>query len=216
MHCPMTTCSRQRCSAAASRCSAAEQGEPTSTKFPQPNGYSLDLDKAKALLAEAGLADGFSTTFSYELSVATVAEPVALLLQESLAKIGIKVEIQKVSAGQLGTLLQDKKVPFYFEGSTSYLADPDYFFRIFYYGDTRWNFGSYKNKEFIELVDKTRYETDSAVYDADIKRMIALVKQDIPIILLWHPALDTGMRKDVNGYSYAFHRQLEMRTLSRG
>jgi len=193
-----------------------EPGEPATTKFPQPLGYSTDLDKAKSLLVEAGLGDGFSTTFSFELSVATVAEPVALLLQEALGKIGIKVEIEKVPAGQLGTLLQEKKVPFYFEGSTSYLADPDYFFRIFYYGDTRWNFGSYKSPEFNELVERTRYETDTATYDADIKRMITLVKQDIPIILLWHPSLDTGMQKNVDGYSYAFHRQLELKTLSRG
>ena len=191
-------------------------GAPETTKFPQPHGYSTDLGKAKALLAEAGLADGFSTTFSYELSMATVAEPVALLVQEALGKIGVKVTIEKVPAGQLGTLLQEKKVPFYFEASTSYLADPDYFFRVFYFGNTRWNFGSYKNPEFMELVNKTRYQTDKALYDADIKRMITLVKEDIPIILLWHPALDTGTRKDVAGYSYTFHRQLELRTLNRG
>ncbi|MFX6011531.1 ABC transporter substrate-binding protein, partial [Acinetobacter baumannii] len=76
--------------------------------------YATDLDKAKALLAAAGLPNGFSTKFSFELSLATVAEPVALFLQESLGKIGIKVEIDKVPPGQLGTLLQEKKVPFYF------------------------------------------------------------------------------------------------------
>ena len=193
-----------------------QPGEPATTKFPQPLGYSTDLNKAKALLAEAGFANGFSTTFSFELSLATVAEPVALLLQEALGKIGVKVEIAKVPPGQLGTLLQQKKVPFYFEASTSFLADPDYFFRIFYYGDTRWNFGSYKNKEFIGLVDKSRYETDPAAYDAEVKRLITLAKQDIPIILLWHPTLDTGMRKDVQNYSYAFHGQLDLRPLSRG
>ncbi len=190
-------------------------GKPATTKFPQPLGYSTDLEKAKALLAEAGLADGFETTFSYELSVATVAEPVALLLQENLAKIGIKVSLEKVPAGQLGTLLQEKKVPFYFEGSVAYLADPDYFFRIFYHGDTRWNFGSYSNPEFKALVEKTRYETDQAAYDADILRMIELVKQDVPIILLWHPSLDVGLAKSVAGYSYTFHRQLDLRPLAR-
>lgn len=191
-------------------------GVPETTKFPQPLGYSTDLDKAKSLLKDAGHPDGFSTTFSFELSLATIAEPVALLLQEALGKIGIKVDINKVPAGQLGTLLQEKKVPFYFEGSTSYLADPDYFFRIFYFGDTRWNFGSYKNPEFMKLVEKTRYETDQAAYDADTKRMITLVKEDIPIILLWHPTLDTGLAKSVENYSYAFHSQLELRTLKRG
>jgi len=191
-------------------------GAPDTAEFPQPLGYSTDLDKAKALLAEAGLKDGFSTTFSFELSLATVAEPVALLLQESLGKIGIKVDINKVPAGQLGTLLQDKKVPFFFEASTSYLANPDYFFRIFYYGDTRWNFGSYKDAEFDGLVDKTRFETDETVYDTDVKRMIELVKRDVPIILLWQPMLDVGMQKDIQDYSYTFHRQLDFRPLKRG
>lgn len=191
-------------------------GAPETTKFPQPLGYDTNLEKAKELLAASGHPNGFETTFSFELSVATVAEPVALLLQEALGKIGIKVTIDKVPAGQLGTLLNEKKVPFYFEGSTSFLADPDYFFRVFYYGDTRWNFGAYKNPEFISLVEKTRYETDQAVYNNDIKRMIELVKEEIPIILLWHPSLDTGMVASVEGYSYTFHRQLDLRPLSRG
>ncbi|WP_173934753.1 ABC transporter substrate-binding protein [Chelativorans sp. Marseille-P2723] len=190
-------------------------GAPESTKFPQPLGYSTDLEKAKQLMAESSHPDGFDTTFSFELSVATVAEPVALLLQEALGEIGIRVAINKVPAGQLGTLLQEKKIPFYFEGSTSYLADPDYFFRIFYYGDTRWNFGAYQNPEFISLVEKTRYETDQDVYDADVKRMIELVKEEIPIILLWHPSLDTGMLTSIENYSYTFHRQLDYRPLTR-
>ena len=190
-------------------------GAPDSIAYPQESGYSTDLDKARALLAEAGMADGFKTTFSYELSQATIAEPVALLLQEALGKIGIEVEIEKVPAGQLGTMLQDKKVPFYFEGSTAYLADPDYFFRVFYTGDSRWNFGAYQNPEFGELVAAARYEADEAVYEAQVKRMIELVKDEIPIIILWHPALDTGMQNDIEGYSFTFHRQLELKTLKR-
>lgn len=192
-----------------------EPGAPTSTEFPQPLGYSTDPAKAKALLAEAGLADGFETTFSFELSNAQIAEPVSLLVQEALGKIGIKVTINKVPGGQLGTLLEKKQVPFFFEGSAAYLADPDYFFRIFYNGPTRWNFGSYQNPEFAALVDKTRFETDKAVYESDVKRMIALAKEEVPIILLWQPALDTGMQKSVDGYKYLFHRQLELRTLKR-
>ena len=190
-------------------------GVPETTEFPQPLGYSTDPEKAKALLAEAGMADGFKTTFSFELSKATVAEPISILVQEALGKVGIKVEINKVPAGQLGTLLQNKEVPFYFEGSAAYLADPDYFFRIFYHGDTRWNFGSYDNPEFQALVDKTRYETDPAAYDADVKRMITLAKDEVPIILLWQPTLDLGMQQDIQGYKYFFHRMLDFRPLTR-
>ena len=136
-------------------------------------------------------------------------------MQEALGKIGVKVTINKAPAGQLGTMLQKKEVPFFFEASAAYLADPDYFFRIFYHGPTRWNFGSYSNAEFAGLVDKTRYETDKAVYEKDVKRMIELAKAEVPIILLWQPFLDTGAQKSVEGYKYQFHRQLEMRTLKR-
>ncbi len=190
-------------------------GVPESMEFPQPLGYSTDPVKARALLAEAGHPNGFETTFSFELSNATVGEPVSLLIQEALGKIGIKVTINKVPGGQLGTMLQKKEVPFFFEGSTAYLSDPDYFFRIFYNGPTRWNFGGYQNPEFIALVEKTRFETDLATYMTDVKRMIQLAKEEVPIILLWQPALDTGLQKSVDGYKYLFHRQLEFRTLRR-
>ncbi len=184
-------------------------------EFPQPMGYDTDLAKAKALLAEAGLVSGFETTFSFELSLATVAEPVSILVQEALGKTGIKVTINKIPAGQMGTLLTEKKLPLFFEGSSAYLAAPDYFFRIFYSGPTRWNFGSYNNAEFAKLVEETRFGTDKAAYDTDVERMITLAKQDVPIILLWQPTLDTGMQKFVEGYKYLFHRQLELRTLKR-
>jgi peptide/nickel transport system substrate-binding protein len=190
-------------------------GKADGTEYPQPLGYDTDAAKAKALLTEAGFPNGFDTTFSFELSNATIAEPLSLLVQEALGKIGIRVTINKVPAGQLGTLLEKKEVPFYFEGSAAYLSDPDYFFRIFYNGATRWNFGSYNNDEFKGLVEKTRFETDKATYDSEVERMITLAKQDIPIILLWQPDLDTGMLKTIDGYKYEFHRALDLRTLKR-
>jgi peptide/nickel transport system substrate-binding protein len=190
-------------------------GEADGTLFPQPLGYDTDPARARALLAEAGLPDGFETSFSFDLSLATVAEPVALLVQEALGRIGIKVSIEKVPSGQLGTLLERKEVPFFFESSAAYLAAPDYFFRIFYHGPTRWNFGSYDNAEFQALVERTRFQPAGPDYDADVKRMIALAKQEVPIILLWQPALDTGMQKNVEGYKYLFHRMLDMRLLKR-
>lgn len=192
-------------------------GSPSAdgTAFPQPLGTATDFDRARRLLAEAGLEEGFDTTFSFDLSQAGVAEPVAILLQEALARVGIRVTIDKVPSGQLGTRLQDKTVPFYFESSIAFLRDPDYFFRIFYSGETRWNFGSYVAPEFDALLAQARHETDPAAYEAQVTRLIDMAKRDLPIILLWHPTLDVAMGRDVQGYSFAFHRMLDLRPLSR-
>jgi peptide/nickel transport system substrate-binding protein len=188
------------------------QAEPGDLRFPQPMGYVTNLDRARALMADVG---PLTVPFAFDIGQAGVAEPVAILLQEALGKIGITVEIEKVPAGQLGSRLQDKAVPFFFEGSIAFLADPDYFFRIFYHGPTRWNFGSYDNAEFAGLVERTRFATDKAAYEADVARMIQLAKQDLPVILLWHPTLDVAMRDTVTGYSFAFHRMLDLRPLGK-
>ena len=54
------------------------------------------MAKAKALLTEAGYADGFETTISFDLNFAGVNEPLCVLVQESLAQIGIKCTINKI------------------------------------------------------------------------------------------------------------------------
>ena len=189
---------------------------PDGPAFPQPMGYDTDTNTARALLAEAGLPNGFDTTFAFDMSLAAFAEPVAVLAQEALARIGIRLRIDRVPAGQLGARLQERAVPFYFEASTAFLADPDYFFRIFYTGPTRWNFGAYDNPDFAKRVARSRFQADPKAYARDVAEMIAAAKRDLPIILLWHPMLDVAMRADVEGYSFAFHRMLDMRPLTRG
>lgn len=66
--------------------------------WPQAFPYTTNLDKAKALMAEAGFANGFETTLSLDVGTATVGEPTVRLIQESLAKIGIKASIDKIPA----------------------------------------------------------------------------------------------------------------------
>ena len=73
--------------------SGAPPIQPTEVKWPQPTKFSTDIDKAKALLAEAGYPNGFETTLSFDLGFAGVNEPLCVLLQESLAQIGIKTTI---------------------------------------------------------------------------------------------------------------------------
>ena len=71
-------------------------GEPYPPHWPVVSAYDTDPANAKQLLAEAGYPSGFKTTLSFDLGEATVHEPIALFLQDSLSKIGVQVTIEKV------------------------------------------------------------------------------------------------------------------------
>lgn len=189
--------------------------ETTEAVYPQPLPYTQDLEKAKALLAEAGLADGFETTFTIDSSIGTTAEPIAILMQEALGKIGVTVKIAKVPSAQMGQLQTDRELPMYIAVGGAWLADPDYFFRIFYNSTRRWNYGNYQNEEMSTLVEETRFETDATAYKSKVLRMIELAKEDVPLITLWSPYQDTVLSDAIHGYTYMFHGQLELRALSK-
>ncbi len=189
--------------------------EIASTQWPAPIPYTQDLDRAKALLAEAGLAQGFETTFSIDADDVTVGEPVAILMQEALGKIGIRVAINKVPAGQMGTLVTEKKLPLYIANAGAWMRSPDYFFRVYYQGNSRWNFGSYGNPEMAKLVADARWENDPARYEALVKRMIELARTEVPVVPLWSAFQDTVLSPSVSAYTYMFHRGLELRHLKK-
>lgn len=57
-------------------------------------GYEYDVEKAKALLAEAGMADGFSTN----IITTAVHSQRAVAVQGMLAQIGVNVEVNQMEA----------------------------------------------------------------------------------------------------------------------
>jgi peptide/nickel transport system substrate-binding protein len=188
---------------------------PPDGKFPQPLPVKTDLAKAKQLLNEAGLPNGFETTFSFNVGSAAVSEPMASLIKENLAKIGIKTEIQKLPDAQISTLISEKKLPFLTESSIAWLPSTDYFFRIFFHGDQRWNYSSWDNPEVAQLVQEARFERDPAKYEVMAKRLIAIEAADMPMILLWQPSQDAVMAANIDGFTYWFHRQVDFRDLRR-
>ncbi len=188
---------------------------PGESKFPQPMPFRTDLAKAKQLLIEAGYPNGLETTFSFNVGSAAINEPMSALIKESLAKIGIKVEIQKMPDAQISTLISEKKVPFLTEMSIAWLPSTDYFFRIFFNGASRWNYSSWANPEIASLTEAARFELDPTKYETMAKRMIKLAAEEVPMILLWQPNQDAAMNKDIDGYTYWYHRQVDFRDLRR-
>lgn len=65
--------------------------------------YEYDVEKAKALMAEAGYADGFTCSFAIENN--TLQKTTAELVQAYLAEIGITVEIEMYESAALNDLI---------------------------------------------------------------------------------------------------------------
>ena len=188
---------------------------PPDTSFPQPIPNRTDLARAKHLLAEAGLPDGFSTSFAFSTGQAATAEPLAALLKESLGKIGIQVDVQKKPDAEFNTLEADKKMPFYTDGATAWLPYTYYFFYLYFTRDQRWNFAAWNEPEMVSLTQDARFQTDTAKYDVDCRRMIELFAAQTPLVMLWQPNQDAVMSKSLQGYTYQFYRQADFRTLTR-
>jgi peptide/nickel transport system substrate-binding protein len=189
--------------------------EPPTGNFPQPMPVKTDIAKAKQLLAEAGVPAGFKTTFTINVGSAAITEPMAALIKESLAKIGIEVEIQKLPDAQMSTAINEKRLPFFTEGSTAWLPTTDYFFRNFFTGNQRWNYSSWNDALVTELGAKARFELDQAKYEEMSKQMIAEYAKEMPLVLLWQANQDAVMVPNLDGYTYWFHRQLDFRDLGR-
>ena len=189
--------------------------QPPNGEFPQPMPFVTDLAKARALLAEAGFAGGFKTSFTINVGSAAVTEPMAILIKESLAKINIDVDIQKLPDAQMSTYITEKKLPFFTEGSTAWLPTTDYFFRNFFTGNQRWNYSSWNDAIVTDLGAKARFELDPAKYEDFSRQMIAEYVKEMPLVLLWQANQDAVMVPGLEGYTYWFHRQVDFRDLRR-
>lgn len=193
-------------------------GDPSKSypaEWPVVSHYTTDLDKARKLLTQAGFPNGFETTVSYDLSQATTREPIALLLQENLAKIGVKVTINKVPGANWFAQMASKTMPFVITEFYGWLVPPEYFFYWNFYGKNNavFNTANYANPKLDALIEDARFQNDPTIYDADLVKMNDIVMSDLPRIPLARLFFDVAMQKNVQGYEYWFHTHLDFRKL---
>ncbi len=190
--------------------------EPKSPVWPIPHGYKQDLAKAKQLMTESGVAP-FETTLSYDLGSATVGEPTAILIQEALAQIGIKVTLNKVPGANWRAALLKKDMPMTINRFGGWLNYPEYFFFWCYHGQNAvFNTMSYQNPVMDKLITNARFAESKPLYDGMVKDMIKLAHEEVPRIPLVQPMMDVAMQPNITGYTYWFHLEPDYRQLVKG
>lgn len=150
--------------------------------------YRMDLDKAKAALAKSQFANGTNLTYVYVTGLEDERRT-GLILQDSLSKIGIKVDLSAVPWADAVASFKDPKTspalfPLY--SSTAY-SDPDnYMWAAFNSSQAgQWtNPGHYANSKVDDLLKQARASTDEAQRKSLYGQAEGLILADSPNIFV--------------------------------
>jgi peptide/nickel transport system substrate-binding protein len=170
--------------------------------------YSTDLDRARALLQRAGVAEG--TTISYALPVGNrEATAIAELFASNLAALGLEPDIQVVDFAtyidlSFGDLPAEERPNLF-----SFFWSPDY--------NDAWNHlwpqvscaawqagnvGHYCNSRVEDLLEETKSPPDEARYLSALAEIQQIVTRDDPAaIYVAQVQWPTVMRRDLAGFN---------------
>ena len=167
--------------------------------------YPYDPEKAKALLAEAGLAGGFETDI-WAMPVQRPYNPnarrMAELMQADLAKVGIKAKIVTFEWGEYLKRSRQGEHQMILLGWTGDNGDPDNFMYVLLgcaaakgANRARWCY-----KPFDDLLVEAKQTTDMAKRTELYKKAQLVFKEQAPWFTIAHSVVFVPMRKEVVGY----------------
>ena len=114
-----------------------------------------------------------------------------MLVQESLAQIGIKTTINKIPGANWRNELLKKELPLISNFFSGWLDYPEYFFFWCYHGQNAvFNTMSYQDKDMDAMIDAARTaaaDGDKAAYDKSVKGFVEKAFDEVPRIPLFQP-----------------------------
>jgi peptide/nickel transport system substrate-binding protein len=167
--------------------------------------YPYDLEKAKALLKEAGFANGFEM----DLWAMPVARPympegmkVAEVIQESFSKIGVKAKIQSVDWATYLDKAAKGEFDAFMLGWTGDNGDADNFLYTLLDKDSIGsnNYSFYANDSLHDVLIKAQTESDQEKRNVLYKQAQEIIKDDAPWVPLVHSTPLLAASKDVVNY----------------
>ncbi|MNS55495.1 Periplasmic dipeptide transport protein precursor [compost metagenome] len=177
-------------------------------------GYPHDVEKAKALMAKAGLKEGFRTTLWTRPSGSLLNPNPSLgaqLLQSDLAEIGIQAEIRVIEWGELIRRAKAGEHDLLFMGWAGDNGDPDNFLTPQFSCaavKSGTNFARYCNQDLDKLISAGKTTGEQGVRSKLYEQAQAQIQQQALWLPLAHPTAFALTRKDVEGYSVSpFGRQ---------
>ncbi|MBQ2400870.1 MAG: hypothetical protein II311_02520 [Lachnospiraceae bacterium] len=162
--------------------------------------YEYDLEKAKALMAEAGYPDGFDCSIYVNGDNRTRS---ATIVQAQLAEIGINVEISTYEWGALLEILTKGDHELFFLGWSNSSFDADgSTFALFHSS----NFGATGNRAWLDdeqvdsLIEAAQVEVDHEKRMDLYKQLQFRLKELAPWVPMYYKDDNVGVRADLKGF----------------
>jgi peptide/nickel transport system substrate-binding protein len=112
-----------------------------------------------------------------------------------------------------------KSMPMMVNFFSGWLDYPEYFFFWCYHGQNAiFNTMSYVDPGMTAMIDGARNAAgvgDWATYEKEVKGFVTKAFDEVPRIPLFQPYLNVATQKNISGYTYWFHRQLDYRSLTK-
>lgn len=171
--------------------------------------YEQDLDKAKALLAEAGYPDGFEVVFSMQGS-STYMKP-AEIVQDQLRKIGIIVTFDKMErAAYLEDVGNKRNFVASLRMVNATVRDADSVLTRRYHSGMLGggnNYSGYSNPKVDSLIEQGRTSSDEKERLELYRQVYEILREDVPLLPVYSGNVYMFFNKKLkNFYAHPVYR----------
>jgi len=163
--------------------------------------YDRDIERARALLAEAGYPDGFDTTISYNSGNAQ-REISAVVAQAQLAEVGIRAEVQAVAWPTFVEGFREGTMPMYVVSGLA-APVPDQFIDQYFSTDSAGpggNYAYFSDAEVDALTAELAETVDPEARLAIMDRIQARLMEQLPSAYLYNAVLPYVVRAEVQDW----------------
>ncbi|RKS85235.1 dipeptide transport system substrate-binding protein [Orbus hercynius] len=168
--------------------------------------YPYDTAKAKQLLKEAGLSDGFTIDI-WAMPVQRPYNPnarrMAEMIQADWAKIGVTAKIVTYEWGEYLNRIRNGEHDTVLIGWAGDNGDPDNFYSVVMSCDAvkaGSNYSHWCDKSFDDLLQQARVEPDHNKRIAIYEQVQVDMKEQAPALMIAHSMVYMPIRKNVKGY----------------
>ena len=163
---------------------------------------AYDIEAAKALMAEAGYADGFSAVLDCPNDRYINDEAICQAAVGMFGQIGIDVRLEARPRAQHFPLIQNQETDFYLLGWGVPTYDSEYIFNFLVHGRTdqygSWNATRFDDEELNALIQSLASNVDIPARNADIATIWQRVQAERLYLPIHHQVLNWGLSEKVS------------------